>query len=198
MTKQDGRRLDRPMNTCKSQITIILDVDETLIHSIQNPLDRMADFHVGNYFVYKRPHLGEFISNLRTQFKLAIWSSGGKTYIDSILKEILPSDVELDFIWTRPDFATTDILSLCGHFGKKHIKRLTSSGYEPSRTLVIDDNPDDSIIEYGNVIQVEPFRGDPDDCELLLLSCYLRLMDSSGDIRQIAKSTWRDEVVKLL
>ena len=41
-------------------ILLILDLDETLVYSIEEPLGRDHDFTVGPYAVYRRPHLAEF------------------------------------------------------------------------------------------------------------------------------------------
>jgi len=54
---------------------IILDLDETLIFSTSTKLSFQEDYLVGEYFVYKRPDLENFIKFIQEYFQLAIWSS---------------------------------------------------------------------------------------------------------------------------
>lgn len=43
---------------------LILDLDETLFYATEEKLDREPDFVVGQYFVYKRPFVGLFLTLL--------------------------------------------------------------------------------------------------------------------------------------
>ena len=51
----------------------------------------------------------------------------------------------------------------------KSLSRLINNGYNPCKVLIVDDNPDDSVMEFGNAVPLQPYRGQPEDCELLLL-----------------------------
>ena len=57
---------------------LILDIDETLIHATEKPLDYQWHFKTDLYFVYCRPHLNCFIDFCNKNFKIAIWTTGGK------------------------------------------------------------------------------------------------------------------------
>lgn len=54
---------------------LILDLDETLIHGTEHPLERSPDFVVGPYAVYKRPGLSDFLCRMSESFDLAVWTS---------------------------------------------------------------------------------------------------------------------------
>lgn len=54
---------------------LILDLDETLIHATAEKLSIQEDFLFDKYFVYKRPHLDWFLSEISKHFKVGIWSS---------------------------------------------------------------------------------------------------------------------------
>lgn len=168
------------------RILIAMDLDETLIHSTSMEQSRPADFCFEDYYVYVRPHLKDFMQKCNGIFNFAIWSAGGKVYVNSIVSKIIPPSVKLDFVWTRPEFADVNMLALDTMSATKNIHRLITNGYKPSNVLIIDDNPDDSVCEFGNVLQVQPFRGEPDDCELLILSRYLEKARFLKDTRDIA------------
>jgi RNA polymerase II subunit A small phosphatase-like protein len=176
------------------RILIAIDLDETLIHSTSSESDRPADFMFGDHYVYVRPHLSIFLQKCNEFFDIAVWSSGGETYVNSILNEIIPQSVELRFVWTRSAFVNGKVF-IPGMLGAaKNLKRLIENGFEPSKVLIVDDNPDDSVIEFGNVLQVQPYRGQPEDCELLLLSQYLEKIQSVKDTRSVMGASWRNKV----
>ena len=175
----------------------MLDLDETLIHSTSNKIGRFADFHYGNYYIYARPHLNDFIEKCNQISNLAIWSSAGKEYVHSIVNRIIPSFIELTFIWAKPNFMTADVLKW-GRYGAKKLNRLIDNGFDPSKVLIIDDNPDDSVCEFGNTLVVQPFRGEPDDYELLLLSAYLENTKYVEDACDIARPSWRDLAIEAI
>jgi NLI interacting factor-like phosphatase len=47
-------------------ILLILDLDETLIYATEEPLQRVPDFIIGPYAVYRRPYLTEFLTSCST------------------------------------------------------------------------------------------------------------------------------------
>jgi RNA polymerase II subunit A small phosphatase-like protein len=174
----------------EDRMIIILDLDETLVHATLTKLDRPESFRFENHYVYVRPYLNEFIENCNQFSSLAIWSSAGQEYVHTIVNRFIPPSIKLNFIWTRPNYMTPDALK----WGNtKNLKRLIANGFEPSRALIIDDNPDESVCEFGNVLEVQPYRGENEDCELLLLSRYLQKVELSEDTRDIARPSWRDE-----
>ena len=78
-----------------------LDLDETLVRAAEQPLAQPHDFLVGPYSVYRRPHLGVFLTACAARFRLAVWSTAGDGYVREVVGQILPPDVELAFTWGR-------------------------------------------------------------------------------------------------
>ena len=83
------------------KILLILDVDETLIHATDKELDQKVDFKIFGYNIYKRPFLDEFFEEIKNDFLLAIWSSASDDYVVEVAKQIIPEEIELEFIWGR-------------------------------------------------------------------------------------------------
>jgi RNA polymerase II subunit A small phosphatase-like protein len=71
-------------------ILLILDLDETLIHAAEQPLERPADWRLGPYSVYCRPYLAEFLAAVAQSFALAVWSSGTIDYVEAMVARIMP------------------------------------------------------------------------------------------------------------
>src|SRR4051812_42702126 len=84
-----------------SPILLILDLDETLVHATEEPLGRAHDFVVGPYFVYRRPHLAEFLDSCLACFRLAAWSTASDHYVRAVVGRITPPGVEPAFAWGR-------------------------------------------------------------------------------------------------
>ena len=83
------------------KILLILDLDETLIHATETKLEVESDFQYSDYYVYKRPNLIEFLTEMNQYFKLAIWSSADDKYVNDVVELIKPTGIEFQFIWAR-------------------------------------------------------------------------------------------------
>jgi RNA polymerase II subunit A small phosphatase-like protein len=172
------------------RILLILDLDETLIHSTEGTLGHEHDFAVGPYVAYRRPHLAEFLVHCSTCFRLAVWSSASDDYVRDVVGQIVPPGVELAFVWGRsrcvrrldPESYETDYL--------KDLKKVRRLGYDLRRVLIIDDTPRKIRRHYGNAIYVPPFTGNPEDRMLPRLAGYLASLKDKPDVRVLEKRGW--------
>jgi RNA polymerase II subunit A small phosphatase-like protein len=176
------------------RILIVFDLDETLIHSTLSESDRPADFMFREHFVYVRPHLNTFFKKSNEHFDFGIWTNGGEVYTGEIIKKIIPSFIGLRFVWPRSMFINGVPQTLDTLREPKNLRRLIVNGYDPCRVLVIDDNPDESVIDYGISIEVQAYYGQPEDCELLFLLQYLEKVRFLKDTRSVTHTSWRNEV----
>jgi hypothetical protein len=104
-------------------VNLVLDLDETLIHTIQSDvprkdLERYADFsfQIGanspNFYVFKRPGLREFLETVFEKFKrVGIWTAADSLYAKAVLKRILTYEQmsKLDFVFSR-GFCDSDVI----------------------------------------------------------------------------------------
>src|SRR5690348_2190225 len=91
----------------KSNKLLVLDLDETLIHAASTRINNLdEDFRFDNYFVYKRPYLEHFLTELSKHFTLAIWSSAGDEYVATIVNNIKPAGVDFAIVWARSKCST--------------------------------------------------------------------------------------------
>lgn len=176
---------------------IILDVDQTLIFATKERLNKEPDFIVFDYNVYKRPYLIEFITRLDQSYEIAIWSSAGNDYVNSIIEQ-LQLHVEFLFIWGRNEATQKRQLNDYYETGNdteynyvKPLKKVKRKGYDLERILIVDDSPHKSQLNYGNAIYPKPFKGENDDNELLKLIDYLESIKDEPNFRTIEKRNWR-------
>jgi carboxy-terminal domain RNA polymerase II polypeptide A small phosphatase len=184
------------------QILLILDLDETLIYSSTKELSREADFHLFQYYIYKRPYLTEFLDECAQHFKLAIWSSASDDDVEAVIKQIIPPAIKLEFVWGRnrctycldafsfEDAGYSDFQS--HYFFIKVLKKVKKRGFKLEKVLIIDDTPSKAKRNYGNVIYPQEYMGEADDNELKLLLAYLLQLKDVDNVRAIEKRNWRN------
>jgi carboxy-terminal domain RNA polymerase II polypeptide A small phosphatase len=186
------------------RLHIILDVDETLIHASHAPIDtELFDFRVGQYYVYPRPHLTDFLTECAALGDVAIWSSASLDYVQQIVARIAPPSFQPTFIWgsehcTQRRNLETDML-----YWRKDIKKIHPSlGWSKNRIIAIDDSPEKWETSYGNYLRVKAFEGslvrvfegNQNDNELARLIPYLRYLATVPNIRAIEKRYWRQYI----
>ena len=181
------------------KILLILDLDETLIHSVEEEPETGTWFRLFQYYVVKRPFLEYFLTECSNHFRLAVWSSATDDYTAMVVKEIFSSAVKPEFVWGRSKttfrpVANRDDLTCTGFSHYDFIKRLRkikTLGYQLEKTLIVDDTPHKVKENYGNAIYVSEFLGDQDDHELPLLLDYLLTLKDCQNVLSIEKRNWR-------
>ena len=173
---------------------LVLDVDETLLHSADESLDRSADFRCGPYFVYRRPYLREFLLECAELFQLAVWSSSGADYLSLVLAQTVPSEVPLAFVWSRSRCVQRFDGEWHEQYFVKDLKKVKRLGFDLARVLIVDDTPKKLERNYGNAVYVKPFLGDTNDNELPKLANYLRKLATVEDVRRVEKRGWRTSI----
>ena len=174
---------------------LILDLDETLIHASEEPLDRPADFRVLDLFhVYQRPHLGEFLHDVFGDWHVAVWTTSTGDYAQAIVDRIMPAGAHLVSLYARDQCTRRFDPETSEQFFIKNLRKMTRDRYRPENVIAVDDTPRNWMLSYGNLIRVTPWEGDPDDDELKLLGRYLSRIRQAPDYRRIEKRGWRQAV----
>lgn len=178
---------------CEDKILLILDLDETLVYSSENPLERSPDFCIEQYFVYTRPGLEDFLNECNQLYKIAIWTFGSKNYAKEIVNNIFPSEIEPCFIFSRERCSYRFNYEFGVYEVVKPLKKVKRRGFSIERIIIIDDSPETFKDNYGNAILVNKYYGDQGDEELFLLGEFLNKIDKDKvtDIRKVDKRNWR-------
>ena len=177
----------------ENKILLVLDLDETLIHSSEFELTSYKhDFVYSGFFVYKRPGLDEFLNLVKRDFKIGVWSSASDDYVSEIVKHIFPETFNLEFVWGRSRCTLKRDLELDTWFFSKPLKKLKGKGFQLERILIIDDSAEKVKDNFGNAIYIKEFSGSPDN-ELSKLSQYLQQLKEIGNVRVIEKRGWHSK-----
>jgi len=178
-----------------SRPLLILDLDETLIYGAEQELDRPSDFCVGQFLIYKRPHLDTFLYAVHALFDLAIWSSASHDYVTGIASRLgKKHGIDWLFVWSRNNCIKRMDMELFETNYLKDLKKTKRFGYPKERILIVDDTRKKVSRNYGNAIYPIPFEGDSNDDELKHLKNYLVRISSQSNFRKIEKRRWRSEV----
>lgn len=183
------------------KLLLIFDLDETLIHATKNKLDRDSDFKIGDYHVYKRPHLDSFIKKCAEKYRIAIWSSAEDEYVKETVKQLIPIGYKLEFIWTRVNCSIKVVKKPLlegmdyGGFYKEHqwikpLRRIKQKGIGIKSMLVIDNSPYKVVESQENALIIKSFEGDQNDNELEQLFQFLKNFDQVPDVRKVNKESW--------
>jgi carboxy-terminal domain RNA polymerase II polypeptide A small phosphatase len=170
---------------------LILDLDETLIHSSEHQLERQADFRVGSYFAYKRPHLEAFLEVCFAHFEVAVWTASTEDYASQIVNEVFGTRA-LKFFWSRERCTLRYFEDIGDRIYTKPLAKVRNSGFNLERVIVVDDLAENLHDAYGNLVQVKRFLGDSSDIELQKLAQYLPHLAQKANVRKLEKRNWRE------
>ncbi len=170
---------------------LILDLDGTLIYASETRLDREEDFKVGDYFVYKRPHLDHFLETCLEWFELAIWTSASPAYAAKVVRNLFDVPPDLAFVFSAERCTKRFDADRREYFEAKRLQKLKRRGYSLSKVLIVDDTPATFSLNYGNGIRVSEYTGSLIDDELLRLLAFLKSLGAVEDVRRVEKRGWR-------
>lgn len=173
---------------------LILDLDETLIYATETNLEHDFDFIVGQYFVYKRPFLDDFLKFCLENFEVAVWTSSTRNYATQIIDNIFDYKDEISFFWARERCTISFDEEERINFYEKKLVKIKKRGFNLQSVIVVDDSPEKWRSSYGNLVRVKPFFGETDDDELNRLIIYLERLKNIENIRKFEKRNWRNRL----
>ncbi|KAI2640157.1 NLI interacting factor-like phosphatase-domain-containing protein [Xylaria nigripes] len=178
--------------------TLILDLDETLIHSMSKG-GRMGSGHMVEvrlntaytgtggqpmpgpqhpilYYVHKRPHCDEFLRKVCKWFNLVIFTASVQEYADPVI-DWLESE--------RKFFSGRYYRQHCTFRHGAFIKDLSSIESDLSRVMILDNSPLSYMFHQDNAIPIQGWISDPTDNDLLHLVPFLEGLQYVSDVRAL-------------
>ena len=173
---------------------VVLDIDETLLHASTTELDQPLDYRATRTFVYKRPHVDQFLRYCLQNYRVAVWTTASAQFAQEIFSEVFPIARELEFIWSFEH--CTDSLKANGDFNQKikDLSKIESQSIDLKNIVMIDDTAEKLRLNQTNLIHISPFFGEQNDRELLFLIEYLETIKELDDIGEKNKQNWRQHL----
>ena len=174
--------------------TLVLDLDETLVHSdLEQTADRSgADFSFPVHFnnqkhvvnVKKRPFLAEFMEFAARHFEVVVFTASQRVYAERLLDTLDPDAVLVKHRLYREACVLVD---------GNYMKDLSVIGRDLSRVVIVDNSPQAFGFQTENGVPIESWFDDPNDAQLLKLIPLLARLAASDDVRPVLRGKFNLE-----
>lgn len=192
----------KPVRNYDSDLVVVLDMDECLIHSqfLQGPGAKYAhqvqrSAALGESFVdtfsirlpdgeqvrvHERPHLHDFLARVSEKYETHIFTAAMEVYAKPVLKMLDPHGTIFTHCWYR------ESCQLDSNAGA-YVKNLHPAwgGAQLKRTVLVDNNPLSFLANPENGILVSSFYNDPKDVTLPAVLDLLEELNEEEDVRPI-------------
>lgn len=167
-----------PINK-KYTYTLVLDLDETLVHSLEEL----------NSFPLIRPGALTFIEELAPYYEIVIFTAATQEYADSIIQIL---DKENKCIQYKLYRQHTTVLR------KSYLKDIAKLGRDLSKTIIIDNARDNFQLQIENGIFISTWIDDKQDHELIDLLPLIKEIAKKrvSDVRKALRKI-RDTMIRL-
>ena len=181
------------------KFTLIIDLDETLIHSdfnkqFEGEYDHIINFtHEGELIsipLILRPGLMDFLDFCNQHFEICIFTASRKEYADCILNFLDPYNQIFKYRFYRED-----CISIKGKIFLKDLRIFTNRYQE--NIIIIDNSLYSFANQLSNGILITSFYNNEKDKELINLKKYLKnIVDLDKDIRIVNEKVYNFEQIK--
>lgn len=159
--------LPKQMSKYIGKKCLVLDVDETLVHSSYHPVHKY-DLHLAlrvngsicNVYVAYRPFLREFIEAIAPLFEVVVFTASVSLYCDPVMNEVDPD---------RKLGNQRLFREHCSIVNGSYVKDLSLTGRPLDTIAIIDNSPVAYLFQQRNAIPILSWFDNPDDNELMKL-----------------------------
>ncbi|XP_048563563.1 probable phosphatase PSR2 isoform X2 [Triticum urartu] len=173
-------------------VTLVLDLDETLVHSTLDHCD-ISDFSIQVFFnmkdhtvhVRQRPYLKMFLEKVAQMFELVIFTASQRIYAEQIIDRLDPDGKLISQRIYRESCIFSD---------GSYTKDLTILGVHLAKVAIIDNTPQVFQLQVDNGIPIKSWFDDPADQELVELLPFLETLVDAEDVRPLISKTFHGKV----
>jgi Dullard-like phosphatase family protein len=162
---RDDHLLPPQSATKKGKKCLVLDLDETLVHSSFKPVECDFVVHVEieeqiyQVYVAKRPYVDEFMKRCGELFETVIFTASLAKYADPVL-DLLDIHKVVDWRLFRES---------CSPYKGSYVKDMGRMGRDIESIMIVDNSPHSYLFNPQNAIPCESWFNDKNDRELLEL-----------------------------
>jgi len=179
------KNLSVPPDKSKKKKTLILDIDETLVHSSFIPFIRAPDISLNlningiNKYIYvlKRPHVDEFLKELSNIFEIITFTASISQYASPLLDQLDKYKIVSYRLFRQH----------CKFEKGIYIKEISKIGRPLEDVIIIDNNPMSYIINIDNGIPILTWYENQNDDELMKLIPLLKYLSKVDDVRPVIR-----------
>jgi len=185
----DGALLPPQSHEHIGKKTLVLDLDETLVHSSFKPIPN-PDFiipveiedQVHKVYVLKRPGVDKFMGDLGPYFEIVVFTASLSKYADPVL-DLLDVHKVVKYRLFR---------EACSNYKGNYVKDLNKLGRELKNSIIIDNSPSSYLFHPENAVPVESWFDDETDTELDDLIPFLKDLSQVDNVRTFLEHRKKD------
>ncbi|KAK8832881.1 hypothetical protein WA577_001699 [Blastocystis sp. JDR] len=170
----------------QKRLTLVLDLDETLVHCSLSPLSPYQhkfpielDGQSFTVWARERPYLRDFLKYCSSLCEVILFTASRREYADELIKYFDPND---EF------FSARFYRDSCTPVNGNYVKDLNRLQHDLARTVIVDN----SIVCFGyfinNGVPITSWYDDWSDIDLYNLANMVRYLCSVDDVRPVLKS----------
>ncbi|GAA5965768.1 hypothetical protein JCM21900_002131 [Sporobolomyces salmonicolor] len=174
--------LDELSPDMKGRKCLVLDLDETLVHSSFKmvhqadyvvPVEIENQFH--NVYVIKRPGVDGFLKAMGEIYEVVIFTASLSKYADPVLDQLDVHRVVKHRLFRES----------CYNNKGNYVKDLSQLGRPMEECIIIDNSPASYVFHVNNAVPISSWFNDPHDTELTDLVPFLTDLGTVDDVRSV-------------
>ena len=172
-------------NKSSNKKTLVLDLDETLVHSQFMPFNIKSDIklkielenEIHDIFILVRPGLQQFLEKMGKIFEIVIFTASISSYADPLL-DIIDKNNLCKYRLYREH---------CTEINNCFIKEIKKLGRDLKDVIIVDNSPLSYYFNPENGIPISSWFDDKNDKELYNVSFILEFLSFVPDVRNFIK-----------
>ncbi|XP_003748332.1 CTD nuclear envelope phosphatase 1 [Galendromus occidentalis] len=156
--------------------TLVLDLDETLIHTTFECPPGAHD--VEQLCAIMRPNVRSFLRTTSRWYEIVVYTAALPSYADSILDGLDPH---------RKYFSYRLYRGHCSFYQGVYVKDLEALGRPMSKVVFVDNFPGAYMMQPSNALPIRSFVGDNNDKALLSILKLLKILKGKNDVRPMLR-----------
>jgi RNA polymerase II subunit A small phosphatase-like protein len=170
----------------KGKKTLVLDLDETLVHSSFEPspvIDIVLPIKLQNFVykinVIKRPGTEEFLAKMGEIYEVVIFTASLSEYAEPLVKLLDETGIVAHMLYREHCTSTNGI----------YVKDLSKLGRDLKHVILVDNSPNSFLFQPQNAFHIRNFFDDKTDQDLYELGTFLEFVANVDDVRPVEE--WR-------
>jgi len=177
-------QLPRQSGNLVGRKTLVLDLDETLVHSsfreakhaeIVVSIDLEDEIH--DVFVHLRPGVHEFLREVSGLYEVVVYTASMSKYADPVLDRLDREGLVHHRLFREA----------CTRITRGYVKDLSRLGRALEKVIIVDNSPLCYSLQPDNAIPIKTWTEDPDDRELFDLVTIFKALVGVDNIPEVLK-----------